>query len=125
MVTNVNCQQPLVLSNRVSISAYLLREINAYFTALFDEEKKLFIHKFPYLNKEIENFTQDGPKLKQITDEVINKFWRNSGDRTPPKQTEIVSWIMEKYGVPRTSAKAIDKVSRPESAKRGGTRPLK
>jgi hypothetical protein len=64
-------------------------------------------------------------KLMQIAEEVTTLFWLNRGDKPAPKSTEIKDYLKKKYGLSNNEARSIDKICRPESSKKGGTKPLK
>lgn len=59
----------------------------------------------------------------QAMDAVINEFWiEYTPDKIPPKQENVINWIMENYGFSRNLSLAIEQVARPESAKTGGNK---
>ena len=59
----------------------------------------------------------------QAMNAVINEFWINyTPDKIPPKQENVINWIMENYGFSRNLSLAIEQVARPESAKTGGNK---
>lgn len=59
----------------------------------------------------------------QAMNAVINEFWIDyTPDKIPPKQENVINWIMENYGFSRNLSLAIEQVARPESAKTGGNK---
>lgn len=59
----------------------------------------------------------------QAMNSVINEFWIDyTPDKIPPKQENVINWIMENYGFSRNLSLAIEQVARPESAKTGGNK---
>lgn len=59
----------------------------------------------------------------QAMNAVINEFWINyTPDKIPPKQENVINWIMENYGFSRNLSLAIEQVARPDSAKTGGNK---
>lgn len=59
----------------------------------------------------------------QAMNAVINEFWIDyTPDKIPPKQGNVINWIMENYGFSRNLSLAIEQVARPESAKTGGNK---
>ena len=59
----------------------------------------------------------------QAMNAVINEFWIDyAPDKIPPKQENVINWIMENYGFSRNLSLAIEQVARPDSAKTGGNK---
>ena len=59
----------------------------------------------------------------QAMNAVINEFWIDyTPDKIPPKQENVINWIMENYGFSRNLSLAIEQVARPDSAKTGGNK---
>ncbi|MCK6051897.1 hypothetical protein [Moraxella osloensis] len=59
----------------------------------------------------------------QAMNAVINEFWiEYTPDKIPPKQENVINWIMENYGFSRNLSLAIEQVARPDSAKTGGNK---
>lgn len=55
---------------------------------------------------------------------AIREFWLNHDPTHRPKSSEIVGWLMKEHGMTKAMAQAIDRVSRPESYRRGGNTKL-
>lgn len=51
---------------------------------------------------------------------AIRHFWLKHDPQHPPKSPEIIDWLTREHGITPTMAKAIDRVIRPESQRRGG-----
>jgi len=66
------------------------------------------------------------PQALHVAIQAFDRFWKDANTENMPLQNEIIGWINGNYpDLTENQAKYIDRIIRPDTAKRGGNRPGK